>query len=110
MGVGGFTGVGAGIGAGVGVGVAGVPVPVDGGVVPLLVPVADGVAAEPGVPEVPAGVTLFEAAVSDDAFAPVTPLQPHATARTSSVRKKKIALSLIIRHQGKLMRDNAEFG
>jgi hypothetical protein len=80
-------GVGTGIGAGVGVGVL---VPVDG-VVPPLVSVPEGVAAEPEVPEVAAGVKLFEAAACEGAFSPVAPAQPQATATTRSARKKRIA-------------------
>jgi hypothetical protein len=77
-------------GAGTGVGV--VPVLVDGAVVPPLLSVAEGVGAEPDVPELPAAVVLLGAAFCNDAaFVPVTPPQPHATAITKSAKKKRIA-------------------
>lgn len=79
-------GVGTGTGAGVGVGLL---VPVDG-VVPPLLSVPEGVAAEPELPE-EAGVKLFEAAACEDAFSPVAPPQPHAMAITKSATEKRIA-------------------
>jgi hypothetical protein len=54
--------------------------------------VAEGVGAEPEVPELPAGVVLLGAALCNDAdFVPVAPPQPHATAITNSAKKKRIA-------------------